>query len=151
MYFFLKMLWFFWTLTVLLQRWCSTFLVLCTHNSTGKQRKPRVRNILKSLKKNTIFNEHPVFHSLKSICQSVQIAICLYALRTLYIAIFGAKKTQRLKTIFGLKGIKEMLSLFTCVNCAADVMKGKWIIKFPITSIDSICTWNIFQSLVMHS
>ena len=34
---------------------------VCTHTGTeGKQRKTRVRNILKSLKQNTIFNEHPV-------------------------------------------------------------------------------------------
>ena len=34
---------------------------VCTQTDTkGKQRKARVRNILKSLKKNTIFNEHPV-------------------------------------------------------------------------------------------
>ena len=32
-----------------------------THTDTeGKQRKARVRNILKSSEKNTIFNEHPV-------------------------------------------------------------------------------------------
>ena len=36
---------------------------VCTHTDTeGKQRKARVRNILKSSKKNTIFNEHPVPH-----------------------------------------------------------------------------------------
>ena len=35
---------------------------VCTHTDTeGKQRKARVRNILKFLRKNTIFNEHPVF------------------------------------------------------------------------------------------
>ena len=34
---------------------------VCTHADTeGKQRKARVRNILKSSEKNTIFNEHPV-------------------------------------------------------------------------------------------
>ena len=34
---------------------------VCTYMDTeGKQRKARVRNILKSLEKNTIFNEHPV-------------------------------------------------------------------------------------------
>ena len=34
---------------------------VCTHTETeGKQRKARVRNILKYSKKNTIFNEHPV-------------------------------------------------------------------------------------------
>ena len=33
----------------------------CTHTDTkGKQRKVRVWKILKSLEKNTIFNEHPV-------------------------------------------------------------------------------------------
>ena len=35
---------------------------VCTHTDTeGKQRKARVRNILKSSEKNTIFNEHPVY------------------------------------------------------------------------------------------
>ena len=34
---------------------------VCTHtDAEGKQRKARVRNILKSSEKNTIFNEHPV-------------------------------------------------------------------------------------------
>ena len=34
---------------------------VCTHTDTkGKQRKTRVRNILKSFEKNTIFNKHPV-------------------------------------------------------------------------------------------
>ena len=35
---------------------------VCTHTDTeeGKHRKTRVQNILKSLEKNTIFNEHPV-------------------------------------------------------------------------------------------
>ena len=33
---------------------------VCTHtDAEGKQRKARVRNILKSSEKNTIFNEHP--------------------------------------------------------------------------------------------
>ena len=37
---------------------------VCTQTDTkGKQRKARVRNILKSLDKNTIFNEHPVYAS----------------------------------------------------------------------------------------
>ena len=36
---------------------------MCTHTDTErKQIKARVQNILKSLKKNTIFNEHPVVH-----------------------------------------------------------------------------------------
>ena len=58
--FFLKMLWFFWTLPVLLQRWFST--CVCVHPLTprGKQRKARVRNISKYLEKKTIFDEHPV-------------------------------------------------------------------------------------------
>ena len=35
---------------------------VCTHTDTeGKQRKARVRNIFKNLRKNTIFNEHPVY------------------------------------------------------------------------------------------
>ena len=36
--------------------------VACTHTDTeGKQRKARVRNILKSLDKNTIIKEHSVY------------------------------------------------------------------------------------------
>ena len=39
---------------------------VCTHTDTeGKQRKPRVWNILKSSEKNTIFNEHPVSSGAK--------------------------------------------------------------------------------------
>ena len=51
------MLWFFWTLPVLLQRWFSTCLV-CVHILTPREN--RVRNILNNSDKNTIFNEHPV-------------------------------------------------------------------------------------------
>ena len=47
------MLWFFWSLPILLQRWCSTCLMCVrTHTDTeGKQRKASVRNILKYSKK----------------------------------------------------------------------------------------------------
>ena len=38
--FFLKMLWFFWTLPVLLQRWCSTCLV-CAHTLTLRENRER--------------------------------------------------------------------------------------------------------------
>ena len=42
---------------------------VCTHTDTeGKQRKARVRNIIKSLEKNTIFNEHPLYYSVSSRC-----------------------------------------------------------------------------------
>ena len=57
------MLWFFWTLPVLAQHWCSTCLlfVQCTHSDTEeKPRKARVRNIFWNFRRNTIFNEHPV-------------------------------------------------------------------------------------------
>ena len=47
----------FWTLPVLLQCWLFTCLV-CAHTLTAREN--RVRNILKSSEKNTIFNEHPV-------------------------------------------------------------------------------------------
>ena len=40
-------------------------LPLCTHTETeGKPREARVRNIIQKLRKNTIFNEHPVFKIL---------------------------------------------------------------------------------------
>ena len=45
---FIKYCVFFWTLPVLLQRWCSTCLL------QGKTEKSRVRNILKSMKKHNI-------------------------------------------------------------------------------------------------
>ena len=38
--FFLKMLWFFWTLQGLLQRWCSTCLV-CVHTLTPRENRER--------------------------------------------------------------------------------------------------------------
>ena len=48
MCFFLKILWFFWTLQVLLQHWFSTCLV-CVHTLT--RRETRVRNILNNSEK----------------------------------------------------------------------------------------------------
>ena len=60
--FFLKILWFFWALPVLLQRWCSTCLV-CVHTLTPREN--RVRNISINSEKNTIFKEqHPVYKIL---------------------------------------------------------------------------------------
>ena len=59
--FFLKILWFFWTLPVLLQRcWYSTCLV-CVHTLTPKENRERQKSgIFKNLRKNTILNEQPV-------------------------------------------------------------------------------------------
>ena len=53
-------MWLFWTLPLLLQRWCSTCL-LCVHTLTPRENRERSEsgNILKS-SKNTICNEHPV-------------------------------------------------------------------------------------------
>ena len=64
--FFLKILWFFWTLPVLLQRWCSTCLV-CLHTLTprGKQRKARVRNILNPCIVHHINFNDPKLYKLK--------------------------------------------------------------------------------------
>ena len=59
MCFFLKMLWFFWTLRVLLHRWSSTCLV-CVHTLTPKEN--NVRNFSKKSEKNIIFNEHSVYY-----------------------------------------------------------------------------------------
>ena len=43
---------------------------VCTKTDTkGKQRKARVRNILKSLEKNTLFNEHPVGEVKVQVCR----------------------------------------------------------------------------------
>ena len=56
----LKMLWFFWTLPVLLQRWWSTCLV-CVHIMTPRENRERPESkIFKNIPKNTTFNEHPV-------------------------------------------------------------------------------------------
>ena len=63
--FFLKILWFFLTLPVLLQRWCSTCRV-CVHTLTGKTEKDQSLEYSKICGKNTIFNEHPVYHSISS-------------------------------------------------------------------------------------
>ena len=55
---FLKMLWFFWTLPVLLQRWFSTYLV-CVHTLTPRENGERPE-YFKIFGKNTIYNEYPV-------------------------------------------------------------------------------------------
>ena len=58
--FFLKILWSFWTLPVLLQRWFSTCLV-CVHTLTPRENRERQSpEYFKIFEKNTIFNEHPV-------------------------------------------------------------------------------------------
>ena len=45
---------------------------VCSHTDTeGEQRKARVRNILRSLKKNTIINEHPVFGGALLVLSSI--------------------------------------------------------------------------------
>ena len=58
--FFLKMLWFFWTLQVLLKCWCLT--CYCVHTLTPREteRGQSPEYILKSWK-NTIFNEYPAY------------------------------------------------------------------------------------------
>ena len=59
--FFLEILWFFWTLPVLLQRWCSTcHLVVHAWGPVYTPREARVRKIFWIFRNNTIFNEHPV-------------------------------------------------------------------------------------------
>ena len=46
---------------------------VCTHtDAEGKQRKARVWNILKSLKKNTILNEHPVPDDPRGVLDGVE-------------------------------------------------------------------------------
>ena len=58
--FFLKIFWLFWTLPVLLQRWCSTCLV-CVHTLTPRENRERPEmGISGNLRKNTIFTENPV-------------------------------------------------------------------------------------------
>ena len=62
------MLWFFWTLPVLLQRWCSTCMVcVYTHWHKGKTEKGQSPEYSKIFGKNTIFDEHPVCHVFYSI------------------------------------------------------------------------------------
>ena len=68
---------------------------VCTHSDTeGKQRKARVRNILKSSKKNTILNEQPVaLHApivsrvSRNITQTlivIHLALCIFIHRCKY-------------------------------------------------------------------
>ena len=60
--FFLQMLWFFWTLPVLLQRLCSTCLVCVHTRHRGKTEKGKSPEYLKICEKNTISNELPVLY-----------------------------------------------------------------------------------------
>ena len=55
---------FFWSLSVLLQRWCSTCLVCGTHTDTEGKQKGKSPEYFKIFQKNTIFNEHPVVQKL---------------------------------------------------------------------------------------
>ena len=75
-------------------------LVVCTHTDTeGKQRKARIRNILKSSEKNTIFNEHPVQYIYIYVYLSIHLSnflsvylfiylsiICTYICTTIYLS-----------------------------------------------------------------
>ena len=68
--FFRKMLWFFWTMPVLLQRWC-----VYTHWHRGKTEKGQSPEHFKIFGKNTIFNEYShkslyclPFISVRNIC-----------------------------------------------------------------------------------
>ena len=57
---FLKKLWFFWNLPVLLQRWCSPPWWVYT-DTQGNRKSPEY---FKIFEKTTIFNEHPVSYIL---------------------------------------------------------------------------------------
>ena len=73
--FFLKILWIFWTLPVLLQRWCSTCLV-CVHTLTlGKTEKGQSPEYFKIFGKNTIFNEHSVQYIHNVSIQYIHVSI----------------------------------------------------------------------------
>ena len=61
--FFLQIFWIFWTLPVLLQRWCSTCLA-CVVYTHWHREKTESGIFWKNRKKTTIFNEHPVLHCL---------------------------------------------------------------------------------------
>ena len=89
---------------------------MCTHTDTeGKQRKTRVRNILKSLEKNTIFNEHPVVKVLaRALYTPRHISIfffvkackeALFMQFSYFSACFSAKVTTRVKA----RGIASIL------------------------------------------
>ena len=61
---------------------------LCTHTDTeGKQRNARVLNILKSLEKNTILNEHPVIVTVICNRNSNNILILQYLEFLLHITV----------------------------------------------------------------
>ena len=65
--FFLKMLWFFWTLPVQLQCWFFFTCLVCVHTLTPRENRERPESgIFLNLKKNTIFNEDPVHNQNSS-------------------------------------------------------------------------------------
>ena len=61
MCFLLKIIWFFWSLPVLLQCWFSTCLVLVHTLTPRKTEKGQSPEYFKIFGKNTILNEHPVY------------------------------------------------------------------------------------------
>ena len=70
------MLWFFWTLQVLLQRWSLT--CHCIYSLTprqGNRERPGSGLYFKIFEENTIFNEHPV-------CPSVTLVVCSQHVKT---------------------------------------------------------------------
>ena len=70
------MLWFFWTLPVLLQRWFSTCLV-CVHTLTPRENREKPEFFLK-FGKYTILNEHPVIYMPPLRCISFEINLCYF-------------------------------------------------------------------------
>ena len=76
--FFLKMFWFFWTLSVLLQCWCLT--CPCVHTVTPMENRERpASGIYIKIFEKIIFNEHPVFQ-LCVLMSTVAVRFCLLVL-----------------------------------------------------------------------
>ena len=61
---------------------------VCTHTDTeGEQRKVRVRKILKSSEKKTIFNEHPVYTSSLATKPRITLSVRLYVQQLTYCSL----------------------------------------------------------------
>ena len=122
-----------WTLPVLLQRWFSTCLV---YVHTLRPRENRVQNILDNSEKNTIFNEHPVYHDISDhiiqISESfLDLRIGQYFPKTLYFCLFSLKWKFEMSFYFYFihLGIYAMIIFCFCINFSI-YMHSIWIVIY---------------------
>ena len=120
MCFFLNILWFFWTLPVLLQRWFSTCLV-CVHTLTPKEY--RVQNIFKNSEKtqylmNTLYLNKDMWSEY---CMERSSIICT----TFYISWAYIRSID----IF-------TLTLISCTRAGKENKKGNIIFPFRCLSVE---------------